>query len=300
VSQTGQLLTSEILRQVRRIEIRTGRLVSETFAGEYQSVFKGHGIEFAEVREYAHGDDVRSIDWNVTARLGKPFVKRFVEERELTLMLACDISGSQHFGTKDKFKSEIAAELSALFAFSALQNSDKIGLMLFTRQTELYIPPRKGRRHVLRLIRELLAHQPRDKGTDLAAALNSLNRVFKRRGILILISDFMDSGYEKPFSIAARRHDLIPVVIEDPLEYRMPRLPVILDVADPETGERRSLDLSSEELITSYRDARREHVAACKRLFAVNGLDYIPITAGQSATEPVVQFFRNREKKLRR
>ncbi|NLO90776.1 MAG: DUF58 domain-containing protein, partial [Elusimicrobia bacterium] len=231
------MLTAELLQQVRRIEVRTGKLVSETFSGEYHSIFKGHGMEFAEVREYIPGDEIRSIDWNVTARLGKPFIKRFVEERELTMMLACDISGSLHFGSRNKLKNRIAAELSALFAFSALQNNDKAGIMLFSDQPELYIPPRKGRKHVLRLVREILAHEPRHRGTDIAACLDNLNRVLKRKGILILISDFADEkDYARPLRLAARRHDLIPVYLEDPLEAALPELGAVLQTVDPETG----------------------------------------------------------------
>ena len=296
----GTISTAEILKQVRRIEITTGRLVAETLAGDYQSVFKGHGIEFAEVREYTPGDDIRSIDWNVTARLGKPFVKRFIEERELTLMIACDISGSQRFGSRDKFKSELAAELAALFAFAALKNSDKIGLLLFSSQTELYIPPRKGQKHVLRLIRELLAHEPKYTGTDLNASLNNLNRVFKRRGILILISDFMADGYEKPFAIAARRHDLIPVLLEDPLENALARLPVMLQTRDPESGALLPLDLSSDEVHFQYNAVRQYRKEFCRKLFAASGLSNITITAGKPLAEPVVQFFRERAHKAKR
>ncbi|MDD2772829.1 MAG: DUF58 domain-containing protein [Elusimicrobiales bacterium] len=298
---TQSILTpAEILRQVRRIEITTGRLVAETFAGEYLSVFKGHGIEFAEVREYSAGDDVRSIDWNVTARLGRPFIKRFTEERELTLMIACDISGSQHFGSRDRLKSEMAAELSAMFAFSALQNSDKTGLLLFTDKTELYIPPRKGKTHVLRLIRELLAHKPKSAGTSLSACLDTLNRVFKRRGILILISDFMDEGYEKPFAVAARRHDLIPVLVSDPLESAVPALPALLEVRDPETGGRTTLDLSSRQLRSAHEAARRARVERCQKFFASHGLEHIAVTGGAPVADPVVRFFKRRSGKIRR
>lgn len=300
ISRQTNISTAEILKQVRRIEITTGRLVAETLAGDYQSVFKGHGIEFAEVREYNPGDDVRSIDWNVTARLGKPFVKRFIEERELTLMLACDISASQRFGSRDKLKSELAAELAALFSFAAMKNSDKIGLLLFSNQTELYIPPRKGQRHVLRLIRELLAHEPKYTGTNLNASLDNLNRVFKRRGILILISDFMDDGYEKAFAIAARRHDLIPVVLEDPMENALTRLPALLQARDPETGALVPLDLSSDELHFKYNAVRQFRKEACKKLFAANGLDHITITAGKPLIDPVVEFFRERARKFKR
>ena len=211
--------TAEILKKVRQIEIKTGRLVSETFAGEYQSVFKGRGMEFAEVREYVAGDDVRSIDWNVTARSSKPYIRRYVEERELTLMIVCDMSASQFFGSGARAKNEAAAELSAMFAFSALKNNDKTGLLVFTDGPELYIPPRKGKNHILRIIREILAYAPRGRATSITRALDTANRLMKHRGIIILISDFNDAGYERPAAHGRAAH-LIPVVVEDRLERR--------------------------------------------------------------------------------
>ena len=203
--------TADILKKVRQIEIQTGKLVEETFAGEYLSAFKGQGIEFAEVREYIPGDDVRSIDWNVTARNRTPYVKKFNEERELTLMIACDVSASQNFGSWDKFKQETAAELAALFAFSALKNSDKVGLLLFSDKIELFVPPKKGKKHILRLIRELVAFEPTGKGTDIALALTTLNKVIKRQGILIFISDFLEDTalFTKPLQLAAKKFDFI-------------------------------------------------------------------------------------------
>ncbi|MFH1618703.1 MAG: DUF58 domain-containing protein [bacterium] len=291
--------TSEILKQVRRIEIKTGRLVSETFGGEYLSVFKGRGMEFAEVREYAPGDDVRSIDWNVTARLGRPFVKRYVEERELTVVLACDVSGSQHFGTGAKYKNEAAAEISALFAFSALRNNDKVGLALFTDTVELFIPPRKGRTHVLRLIRELLAHEPQRKKTDIGAALSTLNRVLKRRGILVLISDFLDSGFEHPFRLSAKKHDLIPVVVEDPREISLPPAGAVLRALDPETGVVCDWDISSEKFLKAYASASTQKKKNLEKLFKPLGLEWITVNSDGPIFDPVVKFFRQRAKRFR-
>jgi len=293
------MLTAEVLSQVRRIEIRTGKLVAETFAGEYLSVFKGHGMEFAEVREYAPGDDIRSIDWNVTARLGRPFVKRFVEERELTLMLACDISGSQHFGSSGRFKNQAAAELTGLFAFAALQNSDKVGLLLFSDQVELYIPPRKGRRHCLRLIRELLAHKPKSEGTNIGLGIDTMNRVMKRRGILILISDFLGRDFEKPLKMAAKKHDLIPIMLQDPMERKIPRLPVILDTEDPETGMPYTFDLSDEGFHRLYRASAEQRRNDLKSMFSKSGIDWIDIKSSESIVDPVVQFFKERSSKFK-
>ncbi|MDR1684136.1 MAG: DUF58 domain-containing protein, partial [Elusimicrobiota bacterium] len=213
---------SEILKRVRRIEIETGKLVTETFAGEYLSVFKGQGIEFSEVRKYIVGDDVRSIDWNVSARLGDTYIKKFNEERELSVIIACDVSASQYFGSRGLFKSEVVAELGAVFAFSAIKNNDKVGLLLFSDAVELYIPPKKGRRHVLRIIRELLAFEPKGKGTNIAHALDALNRLIKRKGILLLLSDFQDKGYERAYKLTSKKFDLVPVIVQDPLERALP------------------------------------------------------------------------------
>lgn len=290
---------SEILKRVRQIEITTSKLVSETFAGEYLSVFKGQGMEFAEVREYTPGDDIRSIDWNVTARLGKPFIKRFMEERELTLMLACDVSGSQYFGSHNRLKSEVVAELAAVFAFSALKNNDKVGLLLYSDQTELYIPPRKGRLHALRLVRELLAFEPKSRKTDLNGMLTHINRVFKRRGILILISDFMATGYDKPLKLAARKHDLIPVRVEDPLEEALPRLPILLETEDPETGAVATYDLSNQRFRDRHKICRFRTRDEADKLFRSVGADCIDIRTNVPVTDPVVAYFKNRSRKVR-
>lgn len=294
--------TSEILKKVRQIEIQTGKLVAETFAGEYLSVFKGQGIEFAEVREYTPGDDVRTIDWNVTARSGSPYIKKFNEERELTLLIACDVSASEQFGSFNKFKNEAAAELSALFAFSALKNSDKVGLYLFSDQTELFVPPKKGRKHILRLIRELLAFQPKSKKTDIGKALETLNKLIKRQGILILISDFLEAPeeFEKPFRMSAKKFDLIPVIVKDPLELKLPRVSACVDVKDPETGEETFLCLSDKDLNRSLDAFNTQHQTRLRKLFNPYKIDPIIVDTGKPTADPVIAFFKQRNKKLRR
>jgi uncharacterized protein (DUF58 family) len=291
--------TAEILKKVRQIEIKTGRLVSETFSGQYQSVFKGRGIEFAEVREYVPGDDIRSIDWNVTARASKPFVKRYIEERELTLMILCDVSASQSFGSGEKPKSEAAAELAAMFAFSALKNSDKTGLLLFTDKPELYIPPRKGKNHSLRIIRELLAYKPENRGTDVAMALRTANRVMKRRGIIILISDFNSPDYAREARLTARRHDLIPVVITDRFERALPAARALL-VAEPlEGGPLFTADLASPDFRREYEGAAAARRTALESLLRSAGADWIDIDPALPVYGPVIKFFRQRRRNFR-
>lgn len=288
--------TAEILKKVRHIEITTGRLVSETFAGQYQSVFKGRGIEFSEVREYVPGDDIRSIDWNVTARANKPFVKQYIEERELTLMILCDVSGSQGFGSASKPKSEAAAELAAMFAFSALKNSDKSGLLLFSDKPELYIPPRKGKNHSLRIIRELLAFTPKSRGTDIAMALRTANRVMKRRGIVILISDFAAPDYTREVRLTAKRHDLIPVVITDRFERELPEAGGLLISEDLETGGDFTADLSSAAYRERYAKEAAARRGALENVLRGTGSDWIDIDPALPVHGPVVKFFRQRRK----
>ena len=294
--------TAEILKKVRQIEIQTGKLVTETFAGEYLSAFKGQGIEFAEVREYTPGDDVRSIDWNVTARTGTPYIKKYNEERELTLMIACDVSGSQRFGSAEKLKQEVAAELTALFALSALTNSDKVGLLLFSDKVELFVPPRKGKKHILRLIREVIAFEPSGKGTNLALALETLNKVIKRQGILILISDFLApvAQFATPFKLAARKFDLIPVILQDKLEQKLPRLGACVEITDPETEQTDFISLSGAELNRSLANYHQEHTAQLQNLFNPYKIAPITINTAQNTADPVIAFFKQRAKKLRR
>lgn len=290
--------TAEILKKVRNIEIKTGRLVSETFAGQYQSVFKGRGVEFADVREYVPGDDVRSIDWNVSARSSKVYVKNFIEERELTLLILCDISASQTFGSGEKPKAEIAAELAAMFTFSALKNSDKTGLLLFSDVVELYIPPRKGQNHNLRIIRELLAHEPKSKGTDVAMALRTANRIMKRRGIIILISDFKTADFTKEIRLAARKHDIIPVVITDKFERRLPEGNVIVNSMSLEGEATQCFDLRDEYFRREYNKRADMFESNLDAVLRSAGADKIQINCDESVYDPVIKYFRQRSKKF--
>lgn len=294
------MISSELLRQVRRIEIMTGRLVSETFSGEYLSAFKGRGMEFAEVREYSAGDDIRSIDWNVTARTGRPHVRRYVEERELTMIIACDVSASQAFGTAERLKKEVSAELSAVLAFCALRNNDKVGLFLFSEDVEEFVPPGKGRRHVLHVIRDVLAYEPRRRGTRIGPALDRINRTLTRGSILLLISDFQDSGFDGALRLAALKHDVIPIVVGDPRELELPRSPAILELNDPETGDRTWLDARSASSLSALKELESRRLASLDRLFSSCGLDAIRVGTQGSFIDPVVEFFRRRARRLRR
>ena len=285
----------EIIAQVRKIEIKTRRIVDDITAGAYHSVFKGRGIEFEEVREYTPEDDVRDIDWNVTARMGSPFIKKYVEERELTVMLAIDASASTAFGSRDKTKNERAIEIASLLAFSAIRNNDKVGLMIFTDKTELYLPPRAGKTHGLRLIRELLARKPSSKGTDIAAALNRMMKMLRKRAVIFLISDFLDDkDFSKRLTIANKRHDLIGVRILDPAEIRWPGTASV-SIEDSENGRSFDLFLSGNSFAEKYsRQAQEIHgrnATACKRA----KVDLIEINCGEDFVKPLVKFFRQRE-----
>ena len=293
--------TAEILKKVRQIEIQTNKLVSETFAGEYLSAFKGQGIEFAEVREYTPGDDVRAIDWNVTARTGVPFIKKYNETRELTLVIACDVSASQRFGSVDKLKQETAAELAALFAFSAMRNNDKVGLLLFSDKIELFVPPQKGKKHILRLIRELVAFEPQGRGTDMALALKTLVQVLRRQGILVLISDYLSplEQFEKPLKLAAKKFDLIPVVITDKLERGLPACAACMTVVDPETGQEGTLALTAAMNERLQEDAR-QRTEKLTKLFNPLKVEPITVDTAQPAADPVIAFFRRRTRQLKR
>jgi uncharacterized protein (DUF58 family) len=288
----------ELLRKVRRIEIATRRVVNEVMAGQYHSVFKGRGMEFSEVREYLPGDDVRIIDWNVTARTGTPHVKVFHEERELTVILMVDASQSLYFGTRDKTKAELAAELCALLAFSAVQNNDRVGLIIFTDKIERSIPPKKGRRHVLRIIREVLFFKPRGKNTDISGALEYLSRIHKRKAVVFLLSDFMAEGYDRAISIAGKRHDLIAVPLSDPREKQLDPVGLV-ELEDAETGRRMIVDTHdphTRELfakITGAVDSERE------RLFRSVDLDSIPVQAGEPYDRTLVSFFKARARRAR-
>ena len=290
------MLTSEQLKAVRKIQIRTSHLVSDLFAGQYQSVFKGRGMEFAEVRHYLPGDDVRTIDWNVTARTGVPHVKRFVEERELTVMLLVDASASTHFGTVKQLKSEMAAEMAALFAFSAITNNDKVGLLMFSDHVELALPPKKGTRHVLRVIREALSFTPQGHGTDIAAALEHLNRVTKRRCVTFVISDFLDTGARLALKIANRRHDIIAVMLDDPRDLALPDVGLIA-LQDAETGQQILLDTGDSRLRREFEEraaaARRDR----ERMLRAVDVDAIIVRTDRPYTEALLRFFRMRERR---
>ncbi|MFN7973308.1 MAG: DUF58 domain-containing protein [Acidobacteriota bacterium] len=290
-------LTREMFRAIRRIEIRTRRLVDQGLAGGYHSVFKGRGMEFSEVREYAPGDDVRTIDWNVTARTGRPFVKKFVEERELTVMLAVDRSASGAFGSGSRWKNEVAAEVGAVLAYSAIRNNDRVGLLVFTDQVEMFIPPRKGRNHVLRVIREILAFEPRRAGTHIAAALDFLNRALVKRSVVFLLSDFRDKGYDRPLSIASRRHDVIAISIDDPRERALPAVG-LLSVRDAETGQTVLLDTSRRSVRDAYARRDQELRAGRTRLFRRIGLDEIPVTTDRAFDRALVSFFDSRARRM--
>lgn len=288
--------TKELIKQVRQIEIRTKGLVNQVFSGEYHSVFKGRGMEFSEVREYQIGDDVRSIDWNVSARFGHPFVKIFEEERELTVMLLVDLSGSLSFGSVDKTKQQIAAELSAILAFSALKNNDKVGLILFTNQIEKFIPPKKGKSHALRIVRELLSFEPQGNKTNIRTALEYFNHTIKKRAIVFLISDFFDLGYEKILRIVGKKHDLVGIVLSDPREKEISGNGII-KFRDAETGEIRYVDTNNKDFKLHFQETQKRFENFRKQLFISSRLDSINIQAGGTYIKPLVDFFRMREKR---
>ncbi len=290
------MLSPDQLKAVRKIQIRTSHLVSDLFAGQYQSVFKGHGMEFAEVRHYIPGDDVRTIDWNVTARTGVPHVKRFTEERELTVMLLVDASASTRFGSVRQLKSEMAAELAALFAFSAITNNDKVGLVMFSDEIEMAVRPKKGTRHVLRVIREILSFKPRGHGTDIAGALEHLNHVTKRRCVTFVISDFLDPRSRLALKTANRRHDIIAVVLDDPREFELPDVGMIA-LEDAENGDTMLVDTSSSAVRRKFAAdsaaARQER----DRMLRSIDVDAIVLRTDQSYTEALMRFFRMRERR---
>ena len=292
------MIPTEILKKVKRIELRTRNLVNTIFAGEYHSVFKGRGMAFAEVREYQPGDDVRTIDWNVTARMGDPFVKVFDEERELTVILMVDASASGDFGTVAQMKGEIGAEICALLAFSAIQNNDRVGLIIFTDEVELFIPPKKGKKHVLRVIRELLYFQPSGRSTNIDTALEYLNRVTYRRSVVFLVSDFFASDYEKALRVANQRHDLVAIALEDPREYDLPAIGIV-ELEDAETGEGIMVDFGDAAVRDAFQKLTRKERDDRDALFRRMGLDAVNISTQGAYHEPLMQFFRMRAKKIK-
>lgn len=291
------MLTKELLKQVKQIEIRTRGIVNEVFSGEYHSVFKGRGMEFSEVREYQIGDDIRSIDWNVTARFGHPYIKVFEEERELTVMLLVDLSGSLVFGSVEKTKQRIAAELTSILAFSAMKNNDKVGLILFTDRIEKFVPPRKGKSHVLRIIRDVLSFEPRGNQTDIRGALEYFHHTIKKKSIAFLISDFVDRGYDRILNIVGKKHDLVGIALHDPREKELPKSGLI-KFRDAETGKIRFVDTSSKAVQEKFYSTIAYHDSFRKELFTKSGLDSININIGESYVKPLVNFFKAREKRF--
>lgn len=290
------MLPKDVIANIRKIEIRTRKIVDELTGGAYHSVFKGRGMEFNEVREYAPGDDVRTIDWNVTARFGHPFVKKFIEERELTVFLVVDVSASGDFGSTGRSKNALAAELASVLAFSAIRNNDRVGLLLFSDQEELFVPPRKGRRHVLRLIRELLVCNRRRKGTNLKLALETMMRLTNRKAVVFLISDMLDAEFAMPLAVAAKRHDLIGMRITDPKELELPKAGYIA-VEDAESGEVLTADLARRSRLARHGEAALAARSGQADIFRRAGSDLIDITCGGDYVLPLMKFFQKREKR---
>jgi uncharacterized protein (DUF58 family) len=293
------MLPQEVLRQIRRLHLRARRAVEDLLGGEYHSVFKGTGLAFDEVREYQLGDDVRSIDWNVTARMGHPFIKRFVEERELTVVLLVDCSRSHLFGSQAHSKREVAAELAAILAFSAIANQDRVGLIAVTDRVERYVPPRKGTRHVLRLIRDILFFQPAHARTALAEGLHFLSRVLRRRAIVFVLSDFLDPGFDRALKSAGRRHDLIAVRISDPREEELPAVG-LLELADCETGDRFLVDTDNPRVRQGYADRARKRREQFRQLARAASVDVVEVSTGGNHLDALARFFQLRERRLRR
>lgn len=293
------MTTIELMKKIRRIEIRTRHLVEDLFAGSYLSVFKGRGIEFDQVRKYEPGDDVRSVDWNVTARMGELYVKRFVEERELTMLLVVDASASNDFGTQGQFKRDAAIEMTAMLAFAAVRNNDKVGLLLFTDRVEKFIPPRKGRRHILRILRELLAFEPRGRGTDLGVALEYMNRTVKRRGIVVLVSDFQadPESYRKALNIAGKKHDVIAIDLRDPMESEIASVG-LLALQDAETGEIVEVDTSDKAWREAFAKRLNEYETAKKRVWNGAHVERIALETPDDHIGALTRFFRGRMKRM--
>ena len=290
------MIPQEVMQKIRRIQIRTSRMVNEILAGQYHSVFKGQGMEFQEVREYVPGDDIRTIDWNVTARTSVPHVKLLTEERELTVMLLVDASGSGHFGSVGRFKNELSAELCAVLAFSAIKNNDKVGLIIFTDEVELYVPPDKGRRHVLRVIREVLFFEPKGRGTNIPDALHFLNGVTKRRAVAFLVSDFMEADHEIPLRIANKRHDIIAVSVTDPREEELPDVGLV-NVRDAETGREVLVNTSDRDVRKRYAEEAALRARERDEIFRRTRVDAIHVRTDSSYVDELYRFFRMRERR---
>ena len=287
----------EILKKIRLIELRTRRLVNSIFAGQYHSVFKGRGMNFEEVREYAPGDEIRSIDWNVTARMNVPYIKKFTEERELTVMLLVDVSASGLFGSIELSKRELAAEVASILAFSAINNNDKVGLLLFSNEVELFIPPKKGRLHTLRLIREMLYFEPKGRGTNLAGALDYMNRVISRRSVVFMISDFMAPDFTKALTVTSRRHDLVAMPVTDPGESELPDVGIVT-LEDAETGEQIDVNTSSRAVRRELFELNEERLLSLSRLLRSRRVDVVPLSTAEDYLIPLRAFFDQRERRL--
>ena len=283
----------EILKKIQRIEIFTNRLVNTVFAGEYESVFKGQGITFDEVREYQVGDEIRTIDWNVTARMGQAYIKKYVEERELVMMLVVDMSASTSFGSVAETKAEIAAEIAALLAFSAIKNNDKVGLICFTDTVEHFVAPRKGKRHVLRVVRDILHFQPKQPGTNIETALTFVDKVLKPHSVVFLISDFKDIGYEKQLRLSSKRHSLIAITLQDRREMELPDVGLI-ELEDAESGETMVVDTRSEEARQLYTELNQRADTERQQIFRANQVDTIHIRTDEPYIKPLIRFFRQR------
>ena len=288
--------TSALLKKVRKIEIKTKGLSNHIFAGEYHTAFKGKGMAFSEVREYQPGDDIRSIDWNVTARYNSPFVKVFEEEREMTVMLLIDVSASGNFGTQEQFKRELATELAAILAFSAINNNDKVGVIFFTDKVEQFIPPKKGKSHILRIIREVLAFEPTGKGTDIAGALEYFSAVIKKRSICFILSDFMSKEFDRPLKIASKKHDLVALRIHDKREDTLPNVGLV-PMQDAETEKMLFVDTSSKKVRDNFAKNRAQATEKLRKLFPASGVDLIDITTGTDYVKPLINFFKTRGKR---
>ncbi len=290
------MIPQEVMQQIRRIHIRTRRMVNEILSGQYESVFKGQGMEFREVREYVPGDDIRSIDWNVTARTGEPHVKVMAEERELTVMLMVDMSGSGRFGSVSRFKNELAAELCAVLAFSAIKNNDKVGLIVFTDDIELYVPPQKGSKHVLRVIREVLYFEPKGRGTDIPKALHYLNNVIRRKAVVFLVSDFMADNYETALRVANRRHDVVAVTVTDPREHTLPNVGLVA-VRDAETGRETLVNTGDARVRDAYEKETRAMLQKRDEILRRNRVDTMHTSTDTSYVEEIYRFFKMRERR---
>ncbi|MBF0458349.1 MAG: DUF58 domain-containing protein [Nitrospirae bacterium] len=293
------MLPIDVIKNIRRVEIKTRRMAADFFTGHYRSVFKGRGMEFDEVRQYTPGDDIRSIDWNVTARMGEPFIKKFVEERELTIIFLLDLSQSCVFATTKRLKRDLAAELSSVLALSAIRNNDKVGFIAFTDKIEKFIPPAKGLKHVLRVVRESLYLKPQGRGTDIASALEYLNKVSSRRAVVFIISDFHAAEYAKALSIANKRHDVIAVTLTDPVERALPNVGIIT-LEDAETGNTYIVDTSSAAVRNQYKEKAAQMFEERRRLFLRSGVDHIEITTDVPYLKTLIRFFRMRERRLSR